>query len=342
MKIAVLLGGTSAERDVSLVTGLAIARALVENGHQVTAIDCAFGDKIIDDLDQDPASLIHHQPSEIEKRRKELDRNLFKTIDFLIQQSFDLVFNGLHGGYGENGQLQALLDVAKIPYTGSGPLASALGMNKHLSKILYRSAGIPTAEWVYLPSKKFKNRKRQLIEQLGYPVVIKPNEQGSSVGLSIVHHPKELDDALERAFEHSPSVIAEQYVPGRELTVGILGDTALPVVEIRPRGGVYDYEAKYQAGLTQYDVPADIPAAVAEALKKAALKAFRVMDCQDYSRIDFRLREDGQFFCLEVNTLPGMTPTSLVPKAAAAIGISFNELVEKIVQLALERFGKHT
>ncbi len=336
MKIAVLLGGTSAERDVSLVTGLAIARALVANGHEVTAIDCAFGVKIIDDLEQDPSGLIHHQPSEIEKRRRELDRNLFKTVDFLINENFDLVFNGLHGGYGENGQLQAILDVAQIPYTGSGPLASALGMNKHLSKILYRSAGIPTADWVYLPSARYKNRKRQQIEQLGYPVVIKPNEQGSSVGLTIVHHPKELDEALNRAFEHSPSVIAEKYVPGRELTIGILGDTALPVVEIRPRGGVYDYEAKYQAGLTQYDVPADIPASVAEELKKAALKTFRVMECRHYSRIDFRLQEDGQFFCLEVNTLPGMTPTSLVPKAAAAIGISFNELVEKIVQLALK------
>ncbi len=337
MKIAVLLGGTSAERDVSLVTGLAIAKALVENGHDVTAIDCAFGVKIIDDLNQDPATLIHHQPSEIEKQRKELDRNLFQTIDYLIQESFDLVFNGLHGGYGENGELQAILDVAQIPYTGSGPLASALGMNKHLSKILYRSAGIPTAEWVYLPSSKYKNRKREQIEQLGYPVVVKPNEQGSSVGLTIVHHPRELDDALARAFDHSPSVIAEKFVPGRELTVGILGDTALPVIEIRPRGGIYDYEAKYQAGLTQYDVPADIPAPIAESLKTAALKAFRVMGCQDYARIDFRLQEDGQFFCLEVNTLPGMTPTSLVPKAAAAIGISFNELVEKIVRLALER-----
>ncbi len=339
MKIAVLLGGTSAERDVSLVTGLAIARALQEKSHQVTAIDCAFGAKIIEDLEQDPAKLIHHTPSEIEKQRKALDRNLFKTVDFLIHEKFDLVFNGLHGGYGENGELQAILDLAQIPYTGSGPLASALGMNKHLSKILYRSAKIPTADWVYIPEKKAKNRKKLAVEKLGYPVVIKPNEQGSSVGLSIVHHPDELDEALELAFEHSPSVIAEKFVPGRELTVGILGDKPLPVVEIRPRGGIYDYEAKYQAGLTEYDVPADLPAAVAQTLQNDALKAFQVMGCKDYSRIDFRLNEAGQHFCLEVNTLPGMTPTSLVPKAAKAIGISFPDLVDQIVHLALKRYA---
>ena len=335
MKIAVLLGGTSAERDVSLVTGLAVAKALLENGHSVQAIDCAYGANVLSDLDRPAEAIIAEQPSDIENRRRELDPRVMEAVQYLLKEKFDVVYNGLHGGYGENGQLQALLELAGIPYTGSGPLASGLGMNKHLSKIMFRSCDVPTANWCFYPSRGSVDLKQ--VAELGYPVVVKPNDQGSTVGLSIVHDPEHINAALEEAFRHSQSVIIEKYIPGREITVSILGDQALPVIEIRPKSGFYDYKSKYQKGMTDYMVPAPIPDELSRKVQEKALQAYRAMGCQDYARIDFRLQDDGQFFCLEVNTLPGMTPTSLVPKAAQAVGISFNDLVERIVHSALER-----
>ncbi len=335
MKIAVLLGGTSAERDVSLVTGLAVAKALLENGHQVEAIDCAYGARVLEDLERPAEAIIAEQPSDIEYRRAELDRNVMHTIQYVLNNDFDVVYNGLHGGYGENGQLQSLLELAGIPYTGSGPLASGLGMNKHLSKILFRNSGVPTADWQYYDRRE--DIQSEKVAELGFPVVVKPNDQGSTVGLSIVERQEELKTALEEAFRHSCSVVVEKYVPGRELTVSILGQQPLPIIEIRPKSGFYDYKSKYQKGLTDYLVPAPIPGTLARTLKEKALSAYNALGCEDYARIDFRLQEDGQFFCLEVNTLPGMTPTSLVPKAARAVGITFNELVERIVHSAVKR-----
>ncbi len=333
MNIAVLLGGTSAERDVSLVTGLAIARALSQNGHQVLAIDCAYGDKEVDFLNEDEASIIKSTPSDFDSQQAELNRNIFRTITYLQEQQVEVVFNALHGGYGENGQLQTLLDLAGVPYTGSGALASALGMDKHLSKVMFQTVDVPTAPWLYWASRDLADM--QEIEILGLPAVVKPNSQGSTVGLSIIHHRRDLEKAIETAFRYSPSVIVEQYIPGRELTVAILGDEALPVLEIIPESGFYDYEAKYQAGKTRYEVPANIPAFLAAQVRESALRAFEVLGCRGYARVDFRLQENGEYFCLEVNTLPGMTPTSLVPKAARAMGIEFPELVERIVSLAV-------
>ncbi|RMF56219.1 MAG: D-alanine--D-alanine ligase [Calditrichaeota bacterium] len=333
MKIAVLLGGTSSERDVSLVSGIAIARALKENGHEVIALDCAFGAKEVDIDSLDSHGIIQLTPSDIEKQRQTLDRNIFQTIDFLLKHPVDVVFNALHGGYGENGQLATLLDLANITYTGSGALASALGMNKHLSKILFRAHGVPTADWIILNTPQ--EYQGANIAELGFPLVVKPNDQGSTVGLSIVENKDDIEPALEIAFNYSDTVIMEKYIPGKEVTVSILGNQALPVIEIIPESGLYDYEAKYQTGKTRYEVPANIPDEITQSLQNAALSAARALGCRGYSRVDFRLQEDGAFYCLEVNTLPGMTPTSLVPKAAKAVGISFNELVEKIIQLAL-------
>lgn len=335
MKIAVLLGGTSAERDVSLVTGIEIARALRRSGQTVEAIDCAFGDRRIDDLDAHIDDVIRAIPSDFESRRRELDRNLFRTIDYLLQSRFDFVFIALHGGYGENGQLQALLDLAGIPYSGSGALASGLGMDKHLSKILFEKAGVGTAPWIHLSSIDQFPHVRPQIARLGFPVVVKPNDQGSTVGLTIVRQESQLEAAVEEAFRHGNSVIAEQFIPGRELTVAVLGDRPLPVIEIIPEHGIYDYECKYQKGKSQYIVPAELPAGVTEQLQKQALAAFRALGCRHYARVDFRLNKDQQAFCLEVNTLPGMTPTSLVPKAARAVGIDFPELIEQIIRLAI-------
>lgn len=333
-KIAVLLGGTSAERDVSLVTGMAIAKALDEKNFEVTAMDCAYSPQPIDFHHFNSHRAIQINPSEIEKEKTELNRNLLKIIEYLVQQKFDLAFIGLHGGYGENGQLQALLEIAGIPFTGSGHLASGLGMDKNLSKILFRDAGVSTAPWLFLTKKSVSF---QTIEKkVGLPLVIKPNDQGSTVGLTVVTNLAHLPQAINKAFQFSETVIAEKFIPGTELTVPILGNDPLPIIEIIPKKGIYDYENKYQAGKTHYVVPAELPAALTTEIQHLALKAFRALGCKHYGRVDFRLTPDLEPYCLEVNTLPGMTPTSLVPKSALAVGIEFPDLVERIVKLSLE------
>jgi len=336
-KIAVLLGGTSAERDVSLVTGIEIAKALSRTGYQVRAIDCAFGDRIIDHQIAEVAEIIHAIPSDIDRKRTELDRNILVTMQYLLKEKFDAAFVALHGGYGENGQLQSLLELMSIPYTGSGPLASVLGMNKHLSKTLFQKNGIPTAQWIKI--EKEEKVDSTAFESLGYPLVIKPNDQGSTVGLTVVNKPEEVAPALQRAFQYGSTVIAETFIPGREMTVSILSQEALPVIEIIPEHGIYDYECKYQKGKSQYVVPAEIPPEVTQRVQHLAQQAFLSLECRDYARVDFRLSPENQPYCLEVNTLPGMTPTSLVPKAARAVGIDFNELIDRIIQMALKRGG---
>ncbi len=329
MKIAVLLGGTSSERDVSISSGISIAKALQSLNHQVIAIDCAFGDQQLDIHAVNPLELIKHTPSDIEKRQKELNRNLFKTIDFLLSEHVDLVFNALHGGYGENGQLQALLDLANIPYTGSGSVASALGMNKHLSKILFRAYDVPTADWLYLT--KSDSVTPDMVAKLGIPLVVKPNSQGSTVGLTILHDLANLNKALELSFEHDDAVLIESYIPGREITVGVVQDQALPIVEIVPKSGFYDYESKYQSGKTNYYCPAEIPDKLTAEIQNSALTVFNAIGCRGYGRVDYRLTATGAYYCLEINTLPGMTPTSLVPKAAKAAGMNFYDLLKTIL-----------
>lgn len=332
MKIAVILGGTSAERDVSMVSGISIARALKSNGHEVEAIDCAYGGRIIGNLDDDISNLISPIPSDIENKKLELDRNLLATVDYLIKNQFDLVFNGLHGGYGENGQLQALLEICHIPCTGSDSFASSLGMNKHFSKMIFQDNGIPTAPWLLI--EKGKKTPIDAIEEIGIPVVVKPNDQGSTVGLTVVYDNEKIKKAIDKAFNHGKSVLIEKYIPGKELTVSVLGQQPLPVIEIIPDSGLYDYESKYQSGKTQYICPAEISQDKTRELQDYGLRAYNSIGCKDYARVDFRMNEQGEVFCLEVNTLPGMTPTSLVPKAAKAIGIDFNRLIETISKSA--------
>jgi len=335
MKVAVLLGGTSAERDVSVVSGLAISKALCEAGHQVTAIDCAFGDKIIENWDADTNDIIHVEHSDFESRKRELDRNIIQTVQFLITQKIDVAFIALHGGYGENGQIQALLDLMKITYTGSAALASGMGMNKHISKIIFQKHHINVAPWVKIDTPQDYDIEE--IEKLGYPLVVKPNDQGSTVGLTIVKAREELNSAVQLAFQFSNTVLAEQFIPGKEVTVSILGEQALPVIEIIPEHGIYDYECKYQKGKSQYIVPAELADEVTVELKQQALQAYQALGCRHYARVDFRLSPGNQPFCLEVNTLPGMTATSLVPKAAKASGIGFPALVDRIVKMAIEQ-----
>ncbi len=336
LKIAVLLGGTSAERDVSLVSGVEVAKALQSKGHTVEAIDCAFGNRLVQNWNQGSAEIIHVEPSEIEAQKAQLDRNIFKTVDYISRNEFDLVFLALHGGYGENGQLQALLDLAGVPYAGCGYEASVLAMDKHFSKIMFEKAGVPTAPWVLLQSPD--EFRPEMLEPIGFPVVVKPNDQGSTVGLTIADSLQMVPEAVKLAFRYSKTVMLEKFIPGRELTVPVLGDQALPVIEIIPEHGIYDYECKYQSGKSRYVVPAKLPDHLTQKVSQYALKAFRELRCRDYARIDFRLFENSdRLFCLEVNSLPGMTPTSLVPKSAKATGLDFPELVEKIARFAIER-----
>ena len=310
MKILVLLGGSSSEREVSLSSGGRVAEALRSRGHTVTTAD----------PHPDPLAVL--APA----------------------RAADVVWLALHGGTGEDGTIQALLDLAGVAYTGSGHLASALAMDKDLSKHLFRAAGVPTADWRMVTMRGPAHWREpgfaaEAFAALGSPLVVKPSKQGSTVGLSIVKATEELPAAITEAFRHDDEVMLEAYVPGRELTVAVLGNAALPVGEIIPRHDIYDYECKYTPGMAEELFPAPIPDALRDEAQRLALVAYDALKLRGCARIDFRLDPDGRLFCLEANTLPGMTGTSLVPQAAMAAGIDFPELCERIAVEALRSPG---
>lgn len=292
-KIAVLMGGPGEEKDVSLKSGEAIKKALNHNGYDVTSII--------------------------------LDAKLEKLVKELL--SVDLVFLGLHGNIGENGTIQGFLDALGIIYTGSGPLSSAICMDKNISKIIAKNNGIMTPKWK-LCDTVIDDAK------MNYPVIVKPNGQGSTVGLQIAHNEIELKPALEYAFNYDNSVLVEEYIKGRELTVMLIDGKAQPVCEIIPSHEFYDYECKYTAGMSKYICPAEIDDNISNYVKKISENLFDLLKCENYSRADFRMDDENKFWFLEMNTLPGMTDTSLAPISALAAGISFNELIDKIVMRA--------
>ena len=340
MKIAVLMGGTSAERDVSMATGREIARALRENGHEVVAIDTASG-RLIEGVGTSPdlpGGVGLTPPSEGELAAiygGEVAPGLGELTEV---RETEVVFVALHGGAGEDGRLQALLDLVGVAYTGSGCLGSALAMDKLVSKQLFDQAGIPTPPWLIAPVEASAIDT----ELDGYPVVVKPSREGSTVGVSFVRSSDELEAAIELAAGYDGPVLVEKFIPGRELAIGVLGDEALPIVEIRPSHEIYDYECKYTYGKSQYEVPAPLSSQVTEEIQALALKAHRTLRLSGYSRIDFRLDPDERPWCLEGNSLPGMTATSLLPKAAAAEGTPFNALCDRIVELAHEQARSRT
>jgi D-alanine-D-alanine ligase len=334
VKITVLMGGTSAERNVSLASGVRVADALRSVGHKVAAVDTARGPL----SETAERKLRESAVGTLPPAREELDRMareaLPQTVRVLPTRSeADVVFLALHGGHGEDGTIQSLLDLTGVPYTGSGHLASALAMDKDLSKHLFRRADVQTADWVMLSNDDPGSFS---IEHLGLPLIVKPSKQGSTVGLTLVKDRGELPASIAEAFRYDDEVMVEQFIAGREFTVGILGDDALPVGEIISKHEIYDYECKYTPGMAQEIFPASISEAWRDKLQDQARRAFKALKLRGYSRIDFRMTEDGEPYCLEANTLPGMTQTSLIPQAAVAAGISFPELCDRIVRLALE------
>jgi D-alanine-D-alanine ligase len=248
----------------------------------------------------------------------------------------DIAFLALHGGIGEDGRLQALLELSGIRYTGSGPLGSGIAMDKDVTKRLLRDAEVPTLPWRVARAPDFQYDRDAVGEDISFPCIVKPSRQGSSVGIIVVHAPESLDEAIAEAARYDTEVMIERYARGRELTVSIIGDQPLPPVEIRPLKGIYDYEAKYTSGQTEYVCPAPLEGELTALVQLYAFRAFRVLKLNGYARIDFILAQE-QLFCLEANTLPGMTSTSLLPKAAAATGISFPDLCERIIELSLSQ-----
>lgn len=342
-KIAVLMGGNSAERDVSLSSGAGIMAGLRAAGHEAIGIDTALGAGQLSAQAKTEISGIKAEPPTVDDLSLMSSETTIQTVSSPDLKGVDLVFIALHGGMGENGTIQALLDLMNIPYTGSGVLASAVAMDKFMSKKVFIASGIPTPDYILKPSKDVTDEAGLIAEiraSVGFPVVVKPNDQGSSVGLDIAFDEKSLYAISRKAALYSDNLLFEKYIPGRELTVGILGDETLPVVEMRPREGFYDYKAKYTAGMTEYLCPAPITAEEESRVREFGMMAFKALNCEGYARVDFRMSPEGELFCLEVNTLPGMTATSLVPKAARAAGIEFPQLLDRIARLALDRCRK--
>ena len=297
LKIAVLMGGPSAEREVSLRSGAAVVDALQSTGAKVVDID-------------------------------------IKDEKFAMPNDVDVAFVALHGTFGEDGTLQRILDERRIAYTGSDPDASARAFDKVVAKAEFTAAGIPTPKYHVFTQR---NVDRQRLKQLGFPLVVKPSRQGSSVGVNIVQAEKNLDEACQIAWHYGDRLLGEEFIAGRELTVGIFDGRALPVVEIRSKHEFFDYEAKYTKGETDYLVPAPLDAKIETRVKALALRAHDCLGCRDFSRVDLMLAESGEIFVLEVNTIPGFTATSLVPKAAREAGIEFAELCSRLVHMALAR-----
>jgi len=325
MKIAVLFGGTSEERDVSIASAAQVIPVLRSLGHEVVAVDTAVGrleGAAERKLLENRVAPVPPSDQSMANLRSGALANPATSID---PREIDVVFLALHGGAGEDGRMQAMLDLAGLRYTGSNHIASAAAMDKDLSKRLFRAAGVPTADWRMAPVNT-----DEVGQALGLPVVVKPNKQGSTVGLTVVRDAAKLQAAIELGLRYDDEVMIEKFIPGREFTVGILDGAALPVGEIIAPGEVFDYQSKYQSGGAREVFPADIPAGEAAILQKHALAAHHALKLGTYSRIDFRRDASGAFWCLEANSLPGMTGTSLLPQAARAAGISFAELLAKI------------
>lgn len=341
MKIVVLAGGLSPERNVSLSSGSKVCRTLRDRGHEVAFVDMYLGTDAAPeslftaDLPADLTRVARQAPDlEQLKEQRGGGDSLFGPGVLELCRLADVVFLALHGACGEDGRVQAALSILGIPFTGSGYLGSAIAMDKDLTKRMVAPAGVTTPRWETVRYEE--GDIPALVERLELPCVVKPIDSGSSIGVAIAHTRQELADALHAGLALGGHSVIEQYISGREIQVGILEDKALPSIEIIPKVGFYDYENKYQPGAADEICPAQIPAEWEERLAKDALTVFRTLGLSVYSRADFIVTGDGTPWFLEINTLPGMTPTSLLPQEAAAVGIGYGELCERIISASLE------
>lgn len=339
MKVVVLAGGTSTERDVSLISGSMIYKALKKNGHQAILLDVYLGyegdmdgifEREVDWTSQIGAIAEQNPDLEVVKAlRPDGEKNFFGPNVIALCQSADAVFMALHGANGEDGKIQACFELMGIPYTGTDFVSSAMAMDKGITKDIFKAHGIPTPAGIRL------RKGEKETEKVPYPCIVKACCGGSSVGVCIAHNDEEYESAKKEAFRYDQEVIVEQYIKGREFSVGVMDGKALPVIEIAPKQGFYDYKNKYQAGSTVETCPADLPADKSAEMQKIAEQVFAALRMKNYARMDFMMGTDGSLYCLEANTLPGMTPTSLLPQEAAALGISFEKLCEIILGYAM-------
>lgn len=340
MKIVVLAGGISTERDVSLSSGTGIYKALKAKGHQAILVDVFLGyqgemSEDIFSMEKDWAADMRGISTEItdieqiKALRPDYKKNFFGPNVISLCQQADVVFMALHGAEGENGKIQACFDLMGIRYTGTNHISSAIAMDKAISKELFRENGIPTPEGIHL------KKGEEDLRVVPLPLVVKCCNGGSSVGTVIVEKEEDYEAAKKEAFRYDDEIIIEQYIKGREFSVGVIDGKALPIIEIAPITGFYDYKNKYQAGSAVETCPAELSAEKTAEMQGYAEAVFKALRLKNYARMDFMLAESGAMYCLEANTLPGMTPTSLLPQEAQAIGISYGDLCELLIQISL-------
>lgn len=345
MKIVVLCGGISTEREISIISGEGVVRALREKGHRAILLDVYFGDEYVQLMDAFPehydidAALqkIHACDEQLASAKANPTRSFFGANVIKLCRMADIVFLALHGQNGEDGKVQAAFDLSGIRYTGAGPLGSAMAMDKRITKVMLKAQGIPVPRGISV----MKGEKIEPLEKYGlkYPVVVKVCCGGSSVGVYIAHDASAFDESLSAAFLYEDRVIIEEYIEGREFSVGVVDGEALPVIEIAPKEGFYDYKNKYTAGATVETCPADLPGDVAKTIRSYAVLGYQALCLEGYARLDFMMQHDGRIYCLEANTLPGMTPTSLIPQEAGALGIDYPTLCEKLIEVSLKKYG---
>lgn len=345
MKIVVLAGGISTERDVSIVSGTMICKGLREKGHRAVLIDVYCGDERISEADLAQEDCLFPKEYDVDAaaaymrsfndqiaQMKKMRKKFFGANVLALCEAADVVFMGLHGEDGEGGKVQAAFDLMGIRYTGSGALGSAVAMDKGMSRKLFAAEGVPTAKGMTM--KRSDERLGADRNGIGLPCVVKPCCGGSSVGVEIARTQEEYAHALEVAFSYEEEVVVEQYIEGREFSVGVVDGKAYPVIEIAPLEGFYDYTNKYKAGSTIETCPAVLDEDKTKEMQHYAELAFAALKLECYARMDFMMGKDGSLYCLEANTLPGMTPTSLLPQEAAAIGMDFAQLCEHLIEVS--------
>ena len=342
MNIIVLAGGNSTEREVSIASGQGVCKALRERNHKAVLLDPYFGasqkeeNLFPTEYDVDKAAdAMREMSSKLEETMK-TRKGFFGPNVLEICKEADIVFLALHGANGEDGKVQSVLDLMGIKYTGSGPLSSGMAMDKGITKMVFEAKGVPTPKGITLEKGKCSSQFADY--GMGFPVIVKPCCGGSSVGVCIANNQTEYQAALLEAFSYENEVVVEQFITGREFSVAVVDGKAYPVIEIAPLQGFYDYKNKYQAGSCVETCPADLSSALTKEMQKYAEMGYKALNLQAYARLDFLMDDEGNMYCLEANTLPGMTPTSLMPQEAKAIGMDYPQLCEKLIEVSLKKY----